>query len=182
MLYSRAFQVEGAVPEPMKLVCVPVHQPTASMSVDDLVLNKYERLFSGHSQEGTQNRRHCSNRSAIEMWRRYGTVQAATPKGRMSISTGSPVFHRLIRSMAAKDSKFRDDLIKQFDKNVEMMKTARGLSPFDANFRRLNRRVDIGGSEVRVSSRSNRNARTGQEAHEPSASKSEARRNSFPRK
>jgi hypothetical protein len=135
VLYSRAFQVEGAVSDPMKLVACQYINTTIT-SVDNLVLNKYEKLFRQalKSQLGMDQ---MAQTEAIEMWRRYGRVFASTNRGRIAISTGSPIFHRLIRTMAEKDNKFREDLIKQFDKNVQMMKTARGLSPFDPSFRGL---------------------------------------------
>jgi hypothetical protein len=73
---------------------------------------------------------------AIEMWRRYGTVVAST-KGEGRYFNGFAPIRRLVRAMAEKDSAFREDLIKQLDRNVEMLKTARGMSPFDFYFRNL---------------------------------------------
>jgi hypothetical protein len=134
-LYSRAFQVEGPVSDPMKLVACQYINTTIT-SVDDLVLNKYEKLFRQalKSQLGMDQ---MAQTEAIEMWRRYGRVFASTKRGRIAISTGSPIFQRLIRTMAEKDSNFREALIKQFDRNVQLMKTARGLSPFDPTLRGL---------------------------------------------
>ena len=92
--------MEGAVPDPMKFVACQFIN-TASMSVDELVLNKYERLFRQvlKSEVGMDD---MAQTEAIEMWRRYGTVNASTKKGRVVISTGSPQFHRLVRAMAVK--------------------------------------------------------------------------------
>ncbi len=134
-LYQTAFESYGVVNEPMKLIA---HQfsNTAIRSIDELVLNKYEPLFRQvlKSELGMDD---MAQTEAIEMWRRYGTLVASTKRGQIGISTGSSAFRRLVRAMAAKDSKFREDLIKQLDRNVELMKTARGLSPFDFKFRSL---------------------------------------------
>jgi len=119
----------------MKLIA---HQfsNTAIRSIDSLVLNKYERLFRQvlKSEVGLDE---MTQTEAIEMWRRHGTITVPTKTGRVSITTGSPRFRKLVRKMAEKDSRFREDLVRQLDRNVEMMKTARGLSPFDFKFRNL---------------------------------------------
>ena len=46
-----------------------------------------------------------------------------------------PGLDRLIDSLAVKDESFRKDLIRQCDQNIEMIKLARGLSPFDRELR-----------------------------------------------
>jgi hypothetical protein len=134
-LYQTAFESYGAISDPMKFIAYQFSN-TAIRRIDALVLNKYERLFRQvlKSEVGLDD---MGQTEAIEMWRRYGTVVVPTKRGKVGISTGSPQFRRLVRAMAEKDSTFREDLIKQLDRNVEMMKTARGLSPFDFYFRNL---------------------------------------------
>jgi hypothetical protein len=134
-LYQSAFESYGVVSDPMKFIAYQFSN-TAIKNIDELVLNKYERLFRQvlKSELGLDD---MSQTEAIEMWRRYGTLIVSTKRGRVSMSTGSVPFRRLVRVMASKDTRFRDDLIKQLDKNVEMIKTARGLSPFDFYFRNL---------------------------------------------
>ena len=45
------------------------------------------------------------------------------------------IFRSFVRKMAAANDIFRADLIKQLDKNVEFLKAARALSPFDLVYR-----------------------------------------------
>lgn len=135
-IYRTAFDSYGVIPEPMKLIAYQFSN-TASQGTASLILQKYESLFRQvlNSEFGLDL---AAQNKAIEMWRSHGSVGFRTKGGLVRrISTDSPLFRRLVRAMAVKDENFREDLIRQFDKNIDMMKAARGLAPFDVKFRHL---------------------------------------------
>jgi len=134
-VYTTAFDSYGAISDPMKLIAYQFSN-TASQGLAYLVLNKYETLF----RQVLQNEvglGAVAQTESIDMWRRYGQVGYKTKSGIASVPVGSPLFNKLILSMAVKDDKFREDLIKQFDKNIELVKQARGIAPFEVKFRHL---------------------------------------------
>ncbi|MGB6066405.1 MAG: hypothetical protein WBG50_16510 [Desulfomonilaceae bacterium] len=134
-LYQTAFESYGAISDPMKFIAYQFSN-VAIMDRNKLVLNKYERLF----RQVLKSNLHLDNMAqteAIDWGRRYGKMVVPTENGPRSISVGSPLFERLVDAMAEKDGRFREDLIRQVDKSVEMVKTARGMSPFDFFFRNL---------------------------------------------
>jgi hypothetical protein len=119
------FATYGDINDPMKFVAYQFSN-AAVLSVMDLVLNKNEKLLRqvlkqvAHVDEAKQA-------DVISAWRTYGIIG-----GRENM-----IFWRLVRKMAADDDIFRMDLIQQMDKNVEFLKTARGLSPFDVVYKDL---------------------------------------------
>ena len=106
------FATYGEIAEPMKFVAYQFHN-AATISLDDLVLNKYEKLLKQVLRE-TLHWDDAKQADRISHWKRHG-LESRT----------------ITRLMAAADDRFRADLLKQLDKNVEFLKTARALSPFD---------------------------------------------------
>jgi len=137
-VYRSAFDSYGVISDPMKMIAYQFSN-IASQGIAYLVLNKYEPLFRQVLQ-GEFGLGIVAQTESIDMWRRYGQVGYRTKRGVVRIPTESPIFSTLISSMAVKDSNFREDLIKQFDKNIEMVKVARGMAPFEVKFRHL---IDI---------------------------------------
>ena len=117
------FATYGEVTEPMEFVAYQFSN-AAAFSMYDLVLNKYEKLLrqvlkdSLHMDEARQA-------DIISRWKTYGVVGGQE----------NMAFRRIVRKMAAADDVFRGEVIKQLDKNIELLKTARGMSPFDLWFR-----------------------------------------------
>ncbi len=118
----------GEITEPMKFVAYQFIN-AAEFGRQDLVMNRNEKLFKQilkemtHIDEGTQA-------DVITRWKTYGIMS----------SRDNMIFWRVVRKMAAADDIFRADMIKQLDKNVEFLKTARALSPFDLVYRDTIRR------------------------------------------
>ena len=119
------FATYGEIKDPMKFVAYQFNN-TAVLSVLDLVLNKNEKLLRQVLKDET-NMDEGKQADVISHWRTYGIVG-----GRENM-----IFWRLVRKMATADDIFRMDLIRQMDKNVEFLKTARGLSPFDLVYKDL---------------------------------------------
>ncbi len=119
------FATYGEIKDPMKFVAYQFSN-TAVLSVMDLVLNKNEKLLRQALKDVT-HMDESQQADIISRWKTYGIVG-----GRENM-----IFWRLVRKMAAADDIFRKDLIKQMDKNVEFLKTARGLSPFDLVYKDL---------------------------------------------
>jgi hypothetical protein len=107
------FATYGEIAEPMKFVAYQFGN-TASFSLDDLILNKYEKLLRRHLKE-TRHFDEAKQTDYIAMCKKQG-LENRRP---------------LMMGMAAADDRFRADCIKQLDKNVELLKTARAISPFD---------------------------------------------------
>ncbi len=134
-LFQTPFQTYGPISNPMKFVACQFSN-IAIMDTNKLVLNKYERLF----RQILKSKLHLDSMAqteAIDWGRRYGKLVIPTENGLSGIPVGSPMFQKLVDGMAEKDARFREDMIRQVDKNVELVKTARGLSPFDYSFRNL---------------------------------------------
>ncbi len=119
------FATYGEIKDPMKFVAYQFSN-TAVLSLLDLVLNKNEKLL----REGLKEVAHmdeAKQADVISRWRTYGVLGGQE----------GMIFGKVIRKMAALDDIFRMDLIKQMDKNVEFLKTARGMSPFDLVYKDL---------------------------------------------
>ncbi|MBI4962801.1 MAG: hypothetical protein HY913_05950 [Desulfomonile tiedjei] len=134
-VYRSAFDSYGVISDPMKLIAYQFSN-AASQGIANLVLNKYEPLFR-KVLENELGLGPVAQTESIEMWRRYGQVGYKTKRGVVRVPTDSPQFSTLIRSMAVKDENFREELIKQLDQNIEMIKVARGMAPFEVKFRHL---------------------------------------------
>jgi hypothetical protein len=134
-VYRTAFDSYGVISDPMKLIAYQFSN-SASRGIAQLVLNKYENLFRQvlKSEVGLGA---VAQTESIDMWRRYGQVGYKTKRGVVRLPVDSPLFAKLIRTMAVKDDNFRRDLINQLDKNIELVKQARGMAPFEVKFRHL---------------------------------------------
>jgi hypothetical protein len=113
----------GEVTDPMKFVAYQ-YSNTAAFSIYDLVLNKYEPLLR-QVLKSTLRMEDALQADIVSRWKTYGVLGAQEER----------IFVKLVRDMAAQDDTFRMALIKQLDKNIDFLKTARGLSPFDLKFR-----------------------------------------------
>ena len=69
--------------------------------------------------------------------RRYGYARVPVKQGFFSLSLNSAQFRHLCRQMAAADDRFRQEMVRQYDRNIHILKTARQLAPFDMKFRDL---------------------------------------------
>ena len=116
VLHLGPFATYGEIAEPMKFVAYQFHN-AALISVNDLVLNKYEKLLKQVLRE-TKHWDDAKQADRIAYWKRHGLERGV-----------------VTRLMAAADDRFRADLLKQLDKNVEFLKTARAISPFDLLYR-----------------------------------------------
>ena len=125
MLQLGPFATYGEIKDPMKLVAYQFSN-TALLSILDLVLNKNEKLLRQVLKEVT-HMDEAKQADVISRWRTYAIVGGQE----------NMIFWKLVRKMAAGDDVFRMDLINQMDKNVEFLKTARGLSPFDLVYKEL---------------------------------------------
>ncbi len=105
------FATYGEITEPMKFVAYQFHN-AALFSLHDLVLNKYEKLL----KQALRETKHWDDAKQAD---RISLLET-TRIGEVGVVT---------RLMAAADDRFRADLLKQLDKNVEFLKTARALSP-----------------------------------------------------
>jgi hypothetical protein len=125
----------GEVSEPMEMVA-HAFADAAIKSVDLLVLNKYESLFRRTLKDefGFDD---TTQTELIRGLRRYGYARVPVRDEFFSLSLNSGGFRNLIRLMAAADDRFRGDMIRQYDRNSQILKTARQLAPFDLKYRDL---------------------------------------------
>ena len=130
-LYKPAFDGYQEISDPMKFVAYQYANVAASR-IESLVSSaKYERLckqalagilriVAGVNSEVQPD--------TIQRLRRNGIVVFESPEGPQKISAGS---EGLSMIMAQSNNEFRQDLIGDLNKNVETLKVARRLSPFD---------------------------------------------------
>ena len=88
-----------------------------------MALNKNEKLMKQMLKENT-DMDESNQADLISRWKTRGIM-----------GYSYMIFRSFVRKMAAADDIFRADLIKQLDKNVEFVKAARALSPFDLVYR-----------------------------------------------
>ncbi len=115
------FAVYGEITEPMKFVANQFSN-TAAFSELDLVLNKHEKLLKQAFLTDVLHWDEAMQADQIASWKKRGTM---------------PFISKAIMKMAAADETFRVEMIRQFDKSIELLKKARGLSPFDLAYRNL---------------------------------------------
>ncbi|MBI4966056.1 MAG: hypothetical protein HY913_22440 [Desulfomonile tiedjei] len=123
------------VSAPMELVAQEFAD-VAVKSVDLLALNKYESLFRRILKEqfGFDD---TTQTELIRGLRRYGFARVPAGDEFFSLSLNSPEFGNLTRQMAAADDRFRQETIRQYERNIHILRTARKLAPFDMKFRDL---------------------------------------------
>lgn len=125
----------GEVSEPMEMVA-HAFGDAAIKSVALLALNKYESLFRRILKDefGFDD---ATQTELIRGLRQYGYARVPVQEEFFSLSLNSGGFRNLIRQMAASDDQFRVDMIRQYDRNSQILKTARQLAPFDLKYRDL---------------------------------------------
>jgi len=116
------FATYGEITDPMKFVAYQFKN-TALLSLIDMALNKNEKLMKQVLKEKTKMDE-SNQADLISGWKTHGIA-----------GQDNMIFWRLVSKMAEADDIFRADLIKQLDKNVEFVRTARALSPFDLVYR-----------------------------------------------
>jgi len=131
-VYRTPFEAYGAIPEPAQLISYQFRN-SALISLETLILYKYERLL-GEVLKTALDLDEVPPADKIDMFRRTGTADFRTKRGYGGVSIHS-LLPKLILTMAVRDAKFREDVTKEIDASVEMMKRGRGLSPFDRSFR-----------------------------------------------
>jgi len=125
----------GEVSAPMHLVAQGFAD-VAVKSVDLLALTKYESLFRRILKEqfGFDD---TVQTELVRGLRRHGYARVRVEQQFFSLSLNSLEFRNLIRRMSATDDRFRADMIKRYERNIQILKTARQLAPFDLKFRDL---------------------------------------------
>lgn len=131
-VYRTPFEAYGVIPEPTQLIAYQFRN-SAYIGLATLVLYKYERLL-GEVLKTALDLDEIPAADKIEMFRRMGMADFRTKRGYGGVSIHS-VMPQLIFAMAVRDKNFREEVTKEIDASVEMMKQGRGLSPFDRSFR-----------------------------------------------
>jgi len=134
-LNQTSHESSGEVSAPMELVAQEFAD-VAVKSVDLLTLDKYESLFRRILKEQFDFD-DTTQTDLIRGLRRYGYARVPVKEEFFSLSLNSPAFRNLTHRMAATDERFRVDMIRQYDRNIQTLKTARKLAPFDMKFRDL---------------------------------------------